>query len=91
MKTILKLWRGEINQETLFDPAIKEKVRCKQEDKIIKESDEFFESLSKEQKKLLLSYWAVESESWSAEVDEAFISGFKTGALLMMDILEEKR
>ena len=89
MKTILKLWRGQINEETLSDSATREKLREKPlEEKVIKEADAFNASLSKEQRKLLLSDWLVESDEWSVEVDEAFINGFRTGALLMKDILE---
>ena len=68
---------------------MREKLRGKPlEDKVLKEAEEFNASLSKEQRKLFLSYWIVESEEWSDEVDEAFINGFRIGALLMKDILE---
>lgn len=89
MKTILKLWSGDLSHEALSDASMRKKLRDKPlEEKVIKEADEFNKSLSEEQRKLFLSYWLVESDEWSVEVDEAFINGFRTGALLMKDILE---
>ena len=89
MKTILKLWRGELSHEALSDSSIRERIRDKPlEEKVIKEAAEFNKSLSEEQRKLFLSYWLVESDEWSVEVNEAFINGFRTGALLMKDVLE---
>ena len=58
-------------------------------EKVEKEAEEFSESLSERQRELHLSYWQVESQEWSAEVDEAFLNGFKIGAKLMKEMLEE--
>ena len=90
MKTILKLWRGELSEEVLYNPDVKGKLGRKPlDEKIIKEAEEFSNSLSEEQRQLLLSYWMMESEKWSEEIDWAFAEGFKLGARHMMDILEE--
>ena len=89
METILKLWRGQLSEVELADSAVREKIKLPQEEKVIQEADQFEKSLSEEQKRLLLSYWQMESGEWSAEVDEAFIIGFKIGSRIMMDILGE--
>lgn len=90
MKTILKLWNGEINQEKLFESHGK-KLREKHREEDLKSSDadKFYNSLSEEQKILYMAYWSEEGRMWNDEVDGAFIAGFRIGALLMMDILQE--
>ena len=90
METILKLWRGEIGEEEISDSAVREKIKGKTlDEKTIKEAETFSQELSEEQRKLFLSFWQVECEEWSAEIDEAFINGFKVGARLMKEILED--
>ena len=90
METILKLWYGKLDEESLFDEKMRDKIKDSMiEEETLKKADKFYESLTQEQRELLISYWVVESSEWSAEVDCAFIVGFKTGARLMMDVLKE--
>ena len=90
METILKLWRGQLSVDELADAAVREKIKLPQDKKVRQEAEQFEKSLSKEQERVLLSYWQMESGEWSAEVDEAFIIGFKIGAKLMIDVFEER-
>ena len=62
METILKLWYGKLDEESLFDEKMRDKIKDSMiEEETLKKADKFYESLTQEQRELLISYWVVES------------------------------
>ena len=90
MKTILKLWNGQLGQEAINCERITRIEKKERENQKNEEAyEKFYQSLSEEQKKLYRDYEWTRGEEWCNEVDRAFIEGFKAGALLAMEALKE--
>ena len=90
MKTILKIWNGQSNQEAIHRKRIERidtKERKNKENEEIREK--FYNCLSKEQDKLYKDYDWTRGEEWCEEVDQAFLDGFRMGASLMIEVLKE--
>lgn len=91
MKTILKLWNGHISQEGIHSERI-ERITKKEKERKDNEQvrERFYKSLSEEQEKLYREYDWTHGEKWCDEVDQAFVDGFRTGVLLMLDVFKEE-
>ncbi len=63
-------------------------------DKLLKQAeiklDSLFSALNEKQQTLFEEWHAIEDELWSDEVDRAYARGFKTGALLMIEVHDFK-
>ena len=90
MKTILKIWNGQISQEAIHSARI-ERIELKERKNKKNEEirEKFYNSLSKKQDELYNAYDWTRGEEWCEEVDQAFLEGFRMGALLMIEVLKE--
>ena len=63
-------------------------------DKLLKQAetklDSLFAALNKKQQTLFEEWRAIEDELWLDEIDRAYSRGFKTGALLMIEVHDVK-
>jgi hypothetical protein len=83
---INKLFNGNANAEceNLIDSAMHE--RNVKLDDAEKRETKFVNTLSDEQKKLFNEWRTAQGDVWCDEVDLAYERGFKTGALLMIEV-----
>ena len=92
MGLIMKLWNGGLGQEAMNSERI-EKIEAekRKNEQELKEWDCFWHNLTQEQQDLLRKCDELRGEQWCKEIDEAYVAGFKTGAGLMLEILQEGR
>lgn len=83
---ISKLFNGEspAQCEKLIDPAIY--VRNTKMDEAAKKETSLLSTLNEEQKNLFNEWRTDQDDIWCDEVDLAYERGFKTGALLMIEV-----
>ena len=83
MNTILKLWNGLLGHEELLSGKMKAKEK---EDKEEEAYNAFWNSLSEEQQNLYREFEIYGNQSFYDQIDEAYVEGFQTGALLMIEV-----
>ena len=90
MESIInKLFNGGVPEtEKLLDPTLYK--RNKQLDDAENKFSMLLASLNKEQTALFEAWRDIEDSIWVSEVDRAYARGFKTGALLMIEVHDLK-
>ena len=88
MRILDEFWYGNV------DPAKYDTSRCREyrelQKLILKQEDQLFEGMTEEQKELFQLYTANLSELHSLVERLLFISSFRLGARMMLEVMEEE-
>ena len=88
MRILDEFWYGNV------DPAKYDTSRCKEyrelQQLILKQEDQLLESMTEEQKELFMKYADNVSEMHSIVERMVFVSSFRLGARMMMEVMEEE-